>query len=198
MIFVRTTLTLALIFATTSAWAEWTMLPDKSHLSFVSTKNQHVAETHTFKSLQGSVNDAGIGTVSVDLASVDTRIEARDKQLRETLFQTKEHPTAVYTVGLDDTTVTRISELPAGDQLTITLDGELSLHGAKQPLSADVIVTKSGVNRVQVASARPVVVQAEKFDLVEGINKLAEIASLNSISYAVPVSFVLTFDVITP
>ncbi|MCG6862127.1 MAG: YceI family protein [Chromatiaceae bacterium] len=198
MRFVLTTLTLALILATTSTWAEWKMLPDKSHLSFVSIKKEHVAETHTFKSLQGSVNDAGIGTVSVDLASVDTRIESRDKQLRETLFQIKEHPTAVYTVGLDDTTVTRISELPAGDQLTITLDGELSLHGAKQPLSADVIVTKSGVNRVQVASARPVVVQAEKFGLVEGINKLAEIASLTSISYAVPVSFVLTFDVLTP
>jgi polyisoprenoid-binding protein YceI len=178
--------------------AEWKLMPDKSYLSFVSTKKEHVAETHTFKSLQGSVDDAGIGKVTVDLASVDTRIEARDKQLRETLFQTKKYPTAVYTVGLDYTMVASISALPPGEQQTIVLEGELNLHGAKHPLSADVIVTKSGVNRVQVASARPVVVQAEKFGLVQGINKLAEVAGLSSISYAVPVSFVLTFDVLTP
>jgi polyisoprenoid-binding protein YceI len=198
MKFVRTSLALALILACSSTLAEWKLVPDKSHLSFVSTKKEHVAETHAFKSLQGSVDDAGIGKVTVDLASVDTGIEARDKQMREALFQTKEHPTAVYTVSLDDATVARISALPPGEQLTMVLEGELSLHGAKQPLSADVIVTKSGVNRVQVASARPVVVQAEKFDLAQGINKLAEVAGLTSISYAVPVSFVLTLDVLTP
>jgi polyisoprenoid-binding protein YceI len=195
---VRTSLALALILACSSTWAEWKLVPDKSHLSFVSTKNEHVAESHTFKSLQGAVDDVGIGKVTVDLASVDTGIEARDEQMREKLFQTKEYSTAVYTVSLDSTMVASISALPPGEQQTFVLDGELSLHGAKHRLRADVIVTKSGVNRVQIASARPVIVQAENFDLIQGINKLAEVAGLSSISYAVPVSFVLTFDVLAP
>ena len=198
MKFVLTSLTLGLILTCSSALAEWKLVPGKSHLSFVSIKKEHVAEAHTFKSLQGSVDDAGVGKVTVDLASVDTSIESRDKLLRDTLFEVKEFPTAVYTVGMDETTVASISALPPGEQLTMVLEGELSLHGAKHPLSADVIVTKSGVDRLQVASARPVFVEAEKFDLVQGINKLAEIAGLSSISYAVPVSFVLTFNVLTP
>lgn len=195
---VRISLALAFFLACSSTWAEWKLVPDKSHLSIVSTKKEHVAETHSFKSLQGSVDDAGLGKVTVDLASVDTKIEARDERMQEMLFQTKQYPTAVYTARLDLMRVASISAWQPGEQQTMVLEGELSLHGAKHPLSADVIVTKSGVNQVQVASARPVVVQAENFNLVQGINKLAEVAGLPSISHAVPVSFVLTFDVITP
>ena len=179
-------------------WAEWKLMPDKSHLSFVSTKKEHIAEGHTFKSLQGSVDDAGVGTVAVDLASVDTKIEIRDQRMREMLFETKDYPSAVFTTHMDPQRVRAIGEMPAGEQQTMSIEGELSLHGTKHPIGADVIVTKSGVNRVQVASARPVVVQAENFDLVQGINKLAEVAGLPSISHAVPVNFLLTFDVITP
>lgn len=179
-------------------WAEWQLVPDKSHLSFVSTKKQHIAESHTFKGLQGSVDNDSVGTVAVDLASVDTKIEIRDERMRETLFETKEYPTAVFTTHVDPMRVRSISEWPPGDQQTMFLEGELSLHGSKHPIGADVIVTKSGVNRVQVASARPVIIQAENFNLVQGIIKLAEIAGLPSISHAVPVNFLLTFDVITP
>ncbi|MGB5200637.1 MAG: YceI family protein, partial [Sedimenticolaceae bacterium] len=82
-------------------WAEWQLVPDKSHLSFVSTKKQHIAESHTFKGLQGSVDNDSVGTVAVDLASVDTKIEIRDERMRETLFETKEYPTAVFTTHVD-------------------------------------------------------------------------------------------------
>lgn len=41
-------------------------------------------------------------------------------------------------------------------------------------------------------SFQPIIVNANEFDLVAGIDKLREIAGLSSISQAVPVSFVLT------
>jgi len=194
----RTSLALAFVFMCSSTWAEWKLVPDKSYLSFVSTKKEHIPESHAFKSLRGSVDNVGIGKLIVDLASVDTKVDIRDQRMRETLFQTKEYPTAVYTADLGPMRVAAISALPAGEQQAFFIDGELSLHGATHPISADVIVTKYGINRVHVASARPVIVQAENFNLVQGINKLAEVAGLPSISHGVPVSFLLTFDIITP
>jgi polyisoprenoid-binding protein YceI len=195
---IRTSLALALILACSSAWAEWKLIPDKSQLSFVSTKKEHVAESHTFKTLQGSVDDAGNGKLIVGLASVDTKVAIRDERMREFLFQTNVYPTAVYTVALGATKVGLISAWQPGEQGTMVLEGELDLHGVKHPVSADVIVTKAGVDRVLVASTRPVIIRAQDFGLVQGINKLAELVKLSSISYAVPVTFVLTFDVITP
>jgi len=195
---IRTSLALALMLACSSTWAEWKLIPDKSQLSFVSTKKEHVAESHTFKTIQGSVDDAGNGKFVVDLASVDTKVAIRDERMREFLFQTNVYPTAVFTVGLGATKVDLISSWEPGEQETMVLDGELNLHGTKHRVNADVIVTKAGVNRVLVTSARPVIIRAEDFDLVQGINKLAKLVNLTSISHAVPVTFVLAFDVITP
>jgi hypothetical protein len=44
-----------------------------------------------------------------------------------------------------------------------------------------------------VTTLQPVIIKAEDFALVAGINKLKSLASLPSIAYSVPVSFVLTF-----
>jgi len=46
---------------------------------------------------------------------------------------------------------------------------------------------------VMVASTKPLIVDAAKFGMTEGVEKLREIAGLQSISNAVPVSFVMTF-----
>jgi hypothetical protein len=50
---------------------------------------------------------------------------------------------------------------------------------------------------VMVASSQPLIVDAAKFGMSEGVEKLREIAGLASISNAVPVTFVMTF-VATP
>jgi hypothetical protein len=44
-----------------------------------------------------------------------------------------------------------------------------------------------------VTTQEPVIIKAEDFALVAGINKLKSLAHLPSIAYSVPVSFVLTF-----
>jgi hypothetical protein len=45
-----------------------------------------------------------------------------------------------------------------------------------------------------VTTVQPVIIKAEDFALVAGINKLQALAKLPSIAYTVPVSFVLTFQ----
>jgi polyisoprenoid-binding protein YceI len=183
---------------TGSAWAEWTLIPSKSHLSFVSVKKEHVAETHTFKHIEGSVSDTGEGELIIDLNSVDTKIPIRDERMEESLFETKAYPTAIFEVSIDAMQFGLINHMEVGDQQEIPLLGRLNLHGVSQELTADAIVTRAGPNHMQVSSAAPVIVRAEDFNLVAGINKLRKIAGLNSISYAVPVTFTLTFQIETP
>lgn len=43
-----------------------------------------------------------------------------------------------------------------------------------------------------VSSFQPIIINANEFGLVAGVDKLRDIAGLSSISQAVPVSFVLT------
>jgi len=195
---IRTSLALALIFACASVWAEWKLIPDKSHLSYVSTKKEHIAEPNTFKNIQGSVDDAGNGQIIIDLGSVDTRVPIRDERMQKFFFETMTYPQALYTVSIGAGKLAEVGRMSPGEQKGMRLDGKLDLHGIQHPVSADVLVTKTRSNQVQVATAMPVILRVEDFSLVQGLNKLAELASLPSISKSVPVSFVLTFDVISP
>jgi len=56
-----------------------------------------------------------------------------------------------------------------------------------------VIITPAKDGSIVVSSAQPVLLQASEFGLVEGINKLRDIAKLQHIATTVPVSFTLTF-----
>ncbi|MGB5604289.1 MAG: YceI family protein, partial [Gammaproteobacteria bacterium] len=67
-------------------------------------------------------------------------------------------------------------------------------HGQSGPVTAELAVARLGPNKLLVASRKPVVLQVADYELSEGVEKLREVAGLDSISKAVPVSFVLTFD----
>jgi polyisoprenoid-binding protein YceI len=173
------------------ARAEWALNNDESTLSFVSTKAINAAEAHSFRSLQGGVDNSGHATVSIDLASVDSAIELRDERMREMLFETKMYATATMTAQID---MAAIGEMSPGDSETMTVMGELALHGEKVSLTFDVVAARLGDDKLMVASQKPVIIGAQQFRLTQGIEKLREVAGLPSISTAVPVTFVLSFD----
>ena len=66
--------------------------------------------------------------------------------------------------------------------------------GKQVPLTADVSVGRMGETTLLIASRKPVILNAASVNMVDGIEALREIAGLPSISKAVPVSFVLTFE----
>ena len=175
----------------TPAFGAWTLDGDQSAVSFVSTKAINVAEVHRFGELSGSVDDAGMVGVSISLSSVDTGIELRDERMREMLFDTARYATAEVTAEVD---VDAIRDLSAGQSIDLTIEGRVDLHGQSQPLTMEVVVTRSGEYRLLVVSKKPVIINAPQFALSEGVEALREIAGLPSISLAVPVSFVLAFD----
>ncbi len=173
------------------AHADWKLSNDASRVSFVSTKAGLVAEVHKFTSLSGTIDADGNVAVTIDLASVDTLIPIRDERMRDILFQTVQFPEAELTGKVD---AAAIEALADGDTTTMSVEASLSMRGQTQPVTFEFLVSKLSDSRVVASSLQPVVITAAQVDLADGVEELREVAGLPSISPAVPVSVVLTFD----
>lgn len=188
----KTIASVTLLMAAVSVQAAgWQIDNAQSQLNFVSIKKGDVAEVHHFDRLTGNLSDTGLFTVEIDLESVNTNIEIRDQRMREFLFNVVDFPTATLSAQVDPTVV---AALAAGQSQTATVDAELSLHGQKQTLAIEVMISKLSDNTLMLVSAKPLVLNVSAFDLVQGVEKLRELAGLPSISHAVPVSFYLTLN----
>jgi polyisoprenoid-binding protein YceI len=181
----------ATVFAACPAFADWTLDNETSQVSFVSVKAGDIAEAHHFTQLSGDLSADGAARVTIQLASVNTLIPIRDERMREMLFRTDLFPTASLQAKID---MALIEGIDAGDSIAMVTEIMLDLNGKQIPLTADVSVGRLGDSTLLVASRKPVILNAASVDLVDGIEALREIAGLPSISKAVPVSFVLTFE----
>ena len=173
------------------AHAEWSLSNDASRLSFVTTKAGQVAEVHRFHTLTGSIDASGNVSVAIDLASVDTLIPVRDERMRDILFEVAEFPEATLTGTVDTAAV---ASLGVGTTSTMAVEGTLSLRGQSVPVTVEFLVAKLSSSRIVASSLQPVIINAGQVDLATGVEALREVAGLPSISPAVPVSLVLTFD----
>jgi len=172
-------------------FAAWTLDNDSSQVSFVSVKAGDAGEVHRFTEISGELSSGGNASVTIQLASVDTLIPLRDERMRELLFQTNLFPTASLSTNID---MDALNAIEPGDSMDMAANLTLELHGQQLSLAAEMIVARLGDHRLMVSSRKPVIVNAASVDLVNGIEALRQIANLPSISKAVPVSFVLTFD----
>ncbi len=168
----------------------WILDNESSHLSFVTVKAGDLAEAHRFRTLSGEVSIDGTATIAIDLASIDTLIPIRDARMREHLFRTVQFPQATVSLQFDPEEITSIAEGSSG---TLSLDGQLTMMNHRIRVRTDALVLRLTSTRVLVVSRKPVIVHAASLRLVEGIEKLREIASLPSISKAVTVNFALSF-----
>ncbi len=169
---------------------DWTLQADASNLSFVSIKNNAVTEVHRFTSLTGSVSETGVASLSVDLNSVDTGIEIRDQRMRDLLFETTLHPQAEVSLKVD---AEEIGNIEPGKFKLLDSEATLALHGLSVTVPATLRVSRLDARHWLVTSEEPVVVNAAQFNLLEGLDKLREIAGLNAIAAGSPVSFSLLF-----
>ncbi len=178
------------LLAAAPAFADWSLDPSRSHLVFVSIKANDVAEVNTFGKIQGTIDGDGQAVITLMLDSVDTLIPIRDERIRQFLFETTNYQEAVLKAKLDPKT---IANMAVGEIAQINAEGSLSLHGQVQPMTLSMQAAKVDAKTVMVASIKPLIVDAAKFGMSDGVEKLREIAGLASISKAVPVSFVMTF-----
>jgi polyisoprenoid-binding protein YceI len=171
------------------SFADW-VLQSPSSVNFLTTKNTHVTEVHNFKIFDGAINSSGAATLNIDLGSVDTHIDIRNKRMLEYLFEVSRFTTARFEA---DIPTSIFKQVTSGSPVKFELQGTISLHGEKVATRCHVIVRENNDNTVSVTATTPILIDANDFKLVSGINKLQELAGLKSISHTVPVMFDLTF-----
>ncbi|MCY3565550.1 MAG: YceI family protein [Gammaproteobacteria bacterium] len=179
-----------LLPAAFSAQAQWQLDNDASTLSFVTIKADHVGEVHTFDLLTGMIDDEGNAEIAIELISINTLIPIRDERMQNMLFETSLFPEANLTAQLD---IDQFAELEIGRSATATISFDLSMRDQSNRYQAEVKVTRLADDGIQATTLKPVIVVANSFDLVSGVEALREVAGLPSISNAVPVSFTVVF-----
>jgi polyisoprenoid-binding protein YceI len=180
----------ALLVGATAAQAQWELDNSRSSLDFLSIKNADMAESHHFTEMVGFIGSEGKVQVGIDLNSVETLIPIRNERMREMLFRTVDFPAANISSDVDPNVLAIVTD---GGVVTTDVQVILSLHGQQATLSVPVLVSGGEGSVLRVISARPVVVNAGAFALGAGIEALREVAGLQSISTAVPVTFNLVF-----
>lgn len=182
------TLALIVFSNTQAATPQWQVNNEASQINFTSIKKGSVAEVHHFKEIKGTISESGQVEISINLNSAETNIAIRNERLSNYLFETDKYPSALISTQI---TPGSIGKLAPGETLHLTRDVTIALHNhsKKQPVSLTVNKLKN--NELMVTSAQPVIINAADYGLTDGINKLRDLASLPSISFAVPVTFTL-------
>jgi polyisoprenoid-binding protein YceI len=169
--------------------ADWT-LQQPSSIHFLTSKNTHITEIHSFKKFEGSINTQGLAKLSIDLSSVDTRIAIRNERMQEHLFETSIFSQATFEAEIPTDLLAQVS---AGQQTEFELKGKISLHGEQAEVYCQVMISPNTDKTITVSSITPMVIEADSFNLITGINKLQQLAGLKSITHTVPLTFNLLF-----
>lgn len=179
----------SLLIVSQSAFADWVLDTDQSILNFITTKNASKTEIQSFEAMQGRIK-GNQAILRVDLSSVDTEIDIRDDRLRTLFFNIAKFPEATASLKIASADIKAIK---LGYSEEMELDAVIDLYGVKQTLPVVVQVTRLKEGKLLVFSKQPLIVNLKNFNLLEGLNKLRDIANLQSINVAVPVTFSLLF-----
>jgi polyisoprenoid-binding protein YceI len=170
---------------------DWTLDGEASRLSYVSVKAGDIAEVNRFAELSGSVSANGVAAIEIELASVSTGIDIRDGRMRDVLFNVAQNPFATVTAQIDPKD---LDGLKIGDSTIQPVEAVVKLKGIESSVYADLEVTRIANDKVVVATTEPIILDANSFDLGDGLAQLRDLASLPSISTAVPVTFSFSFE----
>lgn len=189
-----TVATLVLLLAPfSSAWAQWELDSDKSAINFISIKNSSVAETHSFAAVVGYIGKDGKVQVGVDLDAVETLIDIRNERMRQMLFETAKFPVANITAEVSTEILNAVAQ---GATVSLEVPVTVSLHGMEKTVNAALIAVGEAGGPMRVFTAHPILLSAADFALESGIAALQEIAGLEAISRAIPVSLHLHFSAV--
>jgi len=166
-----------------NAMADWRVM-EASSITYVSTKNNLIAENNQFTTVTGGITSKGQASLRIDLSSVETNVEIRNQRMRDIFFEVTNYPEAVITAQLQPQD---IAQIESGAPLDIDLPLTISLHGITAETSAKLRAAKVG-QRIWVTTREPLLISARDFGLEAGVAALQEIAGLNGIASTVPVT----------
>ncbi len=174
---------IAAVLMSPLAHSDW-RIADDSLVGFVSIKNNSIAENNHFTGVSGSLSDEGAIVASIDLTTVETKVQIRNQRLMQLLFKVANYPEAQISGQLEGLDV---AQLAAGATVERELPLTVSIHGSQATISA-VLLAVSVPEGVRVTTAEPIILNARDFGLEPGIAALQAVAGLDAISRAVPVT----------
>lgn len=177
---------LALSSFSFSALASWSIVSDQSSLSYVSVKNETVAEVNTFKQIKGELSPEGQLQVTLPVSGLETAISIRNERILEHVLKSSEFA-AIKASG--KVKMSDVTALNVGQSMALEQPLQLTLLNETQNLNALLLVTKLNEKTLMVHTSAPLIVDLTKFELTSGLEKLRQLAGLKSISPIVPVSF---------
>ena len=169
--------------------AAWTLDPTMSNVSFGSIKNDYVGESHSFGQMSGSVSQTGKVQIELGLASVETSVDKRNGRMIEHVFNNA--PKAMITAQLD---LASFADLGNGEARTFETTGTLSFLGEENELDASFFVVRLTEDKVLVTTDGMVMLSTTDAGIDAGIDKLQELAGLDSITRVSPVTLRLMFN----
>ena len=170
--------------------ANWSSVDDQSSVAFGSVKNSEFGEVHHFTDVSGKVSEAGALEISINLASVQTNIDIRNERMNEHVFGAG-GLTATLTGQID---MEALAALGNGDTMLTDIEAELSFAGTENDIEARMLVARLGDDRVLVTTADFIMLSTDDLGITVGIDKLMELASLDSITRVTPVSVRMVFE----
>ena len=179
-----------LLLFSSPVFSDWYLVNEESKLNFISIKASDFAEIHSFKKISGSVKENGEAQLSINLASLETLIPIRNERMGNLLFETKIYPSAVFKLEVD---LEKILLIDIGKSSEVKYRGMFRFKNKQFPLLVKLKVTRLSDQSFSVSSLEPLLLNADRLGLSNGIEALRAVAGLPSISKSVPVTFSLMF-----
>lgn len=171
-------------------FADLKLDPSQSQVNFMSIKNEHISEIHSFDQFTGSLSDEGELSIRIDLTSVNTLIPIRNERMQKMLFNITDFASASFSASVDKSLI----KLSAGQHKQVSIAGNLLIKGTSVPTTFKVLIVGLGDGKLSATTTQPTSISASSFKLDAGITALQEIAMLQSISKTVPLTFSVVFE----
>ena len=179
---------LTLAFAAPAYADSWTLDGEASKVAFGSVKKNTVGEVHHFKSVSGSVDDAGKVNVEIDVASVETWIDIRNERIQKMVFDAS--PKAILTAQVD---AEALNKLAPGDTTTVDVEGNLSINGNDIEIATALFVARLSDKKMMVTTDEMIMLSTKEAGIDGGIDQLMKVAKLPGITRVSPVTLRLVF-----
>lgn len=189
----RLALTTALVacslFTNSALACAWSLESQSARLSFVSVKNDHIAEVHRFTDVSGAWAGSNV-MIFIPVSGLDTLIPIRNERMAEHLFNAAEFPNIEVNATVPPS---QVASLKVGDSTTLELLLNVEIAGQRGQVPATIQIIKVSEQRLLANTVQPIMIDSKRFGLTAGIDKLREIAGLSRIDLVVPVTFSVAF-----
>ena len=186
----RSALIGAVILSASAASAEmWTLDGANSKVGFGSVKSDFIGEAHSFSGLSGTVSEDGTVDITLDLATLETNIDIRNERMQEHVF--KMAPDAKLMAEVD---MEAMESLEVGGTMMSVVEGTLMFLGQEVFVDLPVVAARLSDEQVLIMSDGVTYLSTEELGVDAGVDVLMDLAGLESIDRAVPVTVRFMFN----